>query len=138
MDITVSPYILARRKSWVAQPVVINGSCAVIAAYYFMVVADWWLSWFATYTWQWKWSYVIFIFCRLWWNRKHHVLRMWWPRSCWTQVTFAFCFPIAFCCTLLLQHLQLGCHIFCSYVALQCCIEAFVYRPFNFSMVFFF
>jgi hypothetical protein len=79
----------------------------------------------------------VFFFCRLWWNRKHHVLRMWWPRSCWTQVTFAFCFLIAFCCTLLLQRLQLGCHICCSYVALQCCIKVFVYRPFHFSMVLF-
>lgn len=104
-----------------------------------LMVADWWLSWYACYIWQWKWNYVMlcFFFCRLWWNRKHHVLRMWWPRSCWTQVTFAFCFLIAFCCTLLLQRLQLGCHICCSYVALQCCIKVFVYRPFHFSMVLF-
>ena len=104
-----------------------------------LMVADWWLSWYACYIWQWKWNYVMlcFFFCRLWWNRKHHVLRMWWPRSCWTQVTFAFCFLIAFCCTLLLQRLQLGCHICCSYVALQCCSKVFVYRPFHFSMVLF-
>lgn len=137
LNIKVSPYILVSSKSWVAQPVVVHGSwsCGVIANGSWLVVILICLLYMAM---KMILCYVFFFFfCRLWWNRKHHVLRMWWPRSCWTQVTFAFCFLIAFCCTLLLQRLQFGCYICCSYVALQCCIKVFVYRPFHFSIVLF-